>query len=237
MLKILQHATAMTRRATKKVRARTRNPPETRAKLLRATVSLMASRGIDALSVKDVARKAKVSRGVAYQHFADRDALMREARRSVSYRLMEAAIDIQPASLEERIRQVVDLVSSNAEASRMLVEDALAGENLGSDHPIFRLSLRMLEDFKASGDARADIDVEMMSCIMLGSISAIIMSQHVSSKDVDVTRRFTMEWSRVLRHGIFGDARVARKASPGPLGKMGVVKKTPSRKKSASTEG
>ena len=91
----------------------------------------MANKGIDALSVKDVARKAKVSRGVAYQHFADRDALMREARRSVSYRLMEAAIDMQPASLEERIRQVVDLVSSNTEASRMLIEDALAGENLG----------------------------------------------------------------------------------------------------------
>jgi AcrR family transcriptional regulator len=227
----------MTRRANKQRRPRTRNPPETRAKLLRATVSLMANKGIDALSVKDVARKAKVSRGVAYQHFADRDALMREARRSVSYRLMEAAIDMRPASLEERIRQVVDLVSSNTEASRMLIEDALAGEDLGSDHPIFRLSLQMLEDFKASGDARADIDVEMMSCIMLGSIAAIIMSQHVSSKDADVTGRFTMEWSRVLRRGIFGDARVARKASPGPLGKAAATKKNPSQNRRVRSDG
>src|SRR3546814_6819334 len=53
-------------------KTRTRNPEQTRAKLLQATIDLLADKGADALSLKEAARIAKVSRGVAYQHFQDR---------------------------------------------------------------------------------------------------------------------------------------------------------------------
>src|SRR3546814_19457829 len=61
-------------------KTRTRKPEQTRAKLLQATIDLLADKGADALSLKEAARIAKVSRGVAYQHFQDRDHLLREAK-------------------------------------------------------------------------------------------------------------------------------------------------------------
>src|SRR6266404_9450021 len=70
-------------------KVRTRNPMETRAKLLQATIDLIAEKGPDALSLKEAARRAKVSRGVAYLHFVDRDELMSKARSWISDQLQE----------------------------------------------------------------------------------------------------------------------------------------------------
>src|SRR3546814_21175007 len=71
-------------------KTRTRNPEQTRAKLLQATIDLLADKGADALSLKEAARIAKVSRGVAYQHFQDRDHLLREAKAWLSDRLIDS---------------------------------------------------------------------------------------------------------------------------------------------------
>jgi AcrR family transcriptional regulator len=193
----------------KRTKQRIRNPAQTRAKLLQATIALLAEKGPDALSVKEAARIANVSRGVAYQHFEDRDHLLREAKTWISDRLSEFAVALDPASLEEQVKQVARLVLNNREASKLLVADALAGGGLAAEHPLYKLVTQMLEDFKAGGDARSDIDVEVLSFIMLGTVATIIMLSRLGKEgNVDsLAERFTAEWTRILRHGIFAEGK------------------------------
>ncbi|WP_428310623.1 TetR/AcrR family transcriptional regulator [Hydrocarboniphaga sp.] len=184
---------------------RSRNPVQTRARLLQATIDLVAEKGADALSLKEAARVAKVSRGVAYQHFDDRDHLLREAKAWLSERLSESLHgELDPATMEDRVYGVARQVMNNREASRLLIADAMAGKDLQKDHPLYRLLLDSLERFRTSGNARQDMDLEILSSILVGVVASIIMLSYQDNSDVDkMARRFTAEWTRILRHGIF----------------------------------
>jgi AcrR family transcriptional regulator len=59
----------------------------TRQALLDATLALLASRSIDALSVDEIAMRADVAKGTFYNYFADKDALERELAAHVRGRL------------------------------------------------------------------------------------------------------------------------------------------------------
>lgn len=196
-----------TKKSAPTKKPRIRNPEQTRAKLLQATIDLLAEKGPDALSLKEAARVADVSRGVAYQHFADRDHLLREAKSWMSDRLLESVIELNAAPLEENVNHIAKLVLNNREAAGLLVADALSGKALDADHPLYRLVVKDLEALKASGNARQDFDVEIMSFIMLGSIATLVMlSRTQSNVDTDVlAQRFTTDWTRILRQGLFVD--------------------------------
>jgi len=57
---------------------RDRRKLATRQALLDATLALLASRSMDALSVDEIAVRADVAKGTFYNYFADKDALERE---------------------------------------------------------------------------------------------------------------------------------------------------------------
>lgn len=57
---------------------RDRRKRATRQALLDATVALLASRSIDALSVDEIAMRADVAKGTFYNYFPDKDALERD---------------------------------------------------------------------------------------------------------------------------------------------------------------
>jgi len=188
-------------------KTRTRNPKQTRAKLLQATIDLVAAKGAEALSLKEAARLANVSRGVAYQHFEDRDHLLREAKNWLTEKLLESlAGERTPESTEERVYLVAKLVLNNREASRVMLADALAGKELRADQPLHRLLMMSLQQLTASGRARPGMDLEVMSFIMLGTISSLIMLSHQHDDPEKLARRFTDEFTRFLNEGIFAPA-------------------------------
>ena len=195
----------MTPRTVKKQRIR--NPTQTRAKLLQATVDLVADKGHHALSLKEAALRANLSRGVAYQHFKDRDHLLREAKSWVSNRLAEGVRHIDDVPLEERVIYGAKLVLNNPEAAKLLLADALAGRDLRTNHPLFKLVLKTLKDFKASGVARKDIDPEVLTYIMIASNAAALMLGQVrKAADPNVTaERFAKEWVGLLRDGMYSN--------------------------------
>jgi AcrR family transcriptional regulator len=189
---------------------RVRNPTQTRAKLLQATIDLVADKGVDALSLKEAAKKANLSRGVAYQHFKDRDHLLREAKSWISRRLQDGVTRFVGASLHDRVIYTTKLVLDNPEAAKLMIADALAGRDLDPDHPLCEMVLKMLRQLIASGKARADIDLEIMTYIMLGTIATTIMlgEQHKGGDLDALAERFANEWRHILRDGIFAnDAR------------------------------
>jgi AcrR family transcriptional regulator len=196
------------------MKQRIRNPQQTRAKLLKATADLVAAKGSEALSLKEAAQVAKVSRGVVYQHFDDREHLLRETQTWLLKELTESVKAMDSRTMEEHVRQVAELVLSNPDSSMLLVTDAMAGR-ARSDHPLFKLAVRTLDAFKDSPAAPKGIDVDILSYIMLGSLASMVMLSR-SSKGGDtqaLVQRYTDEWTRILRGGLFAktDPPVASK--------------------------
>lgn len=191
---------------TARKKKRNRNPVQTRARLLQATIDLVTEKGADALSLKEAALRAKVSRGVAYLHFDDRDQLLDEAKSYIAERLQDGLeLFDRHASLHDRTLHSTKLVLSHPEASKLMITAAMAGSDLDREHPLYILVLRMLEGLKASGVTRPDIDLEILAYILFGSIaSTIMLGRQRKGDDLDeLAERFTSEWTRILRQGIF----------------------------------
>jgi AcrR family transcriptional regulator len=192
----------------KPTKKRIRNPVQTRAKLLQATIELITEKGAAALSLKEAARRADVSRGVAYLHFDDRDQLLSEAKTWISEALQEGVMRFDKnASLHDRTFHTTKLVLSHPEASKLMISAAMGGTELYHEHPLYELVLNLLTELKASGKARADVDVEILTYIMFGSIAATIMlgAQRKGDELDTLAERFADEWNRILREGIFSE--------------------------------
>jgi AcrR family transcriptional regulator len=185
---------------------RTRDPAKNRAKLVRATIELVVEKGAAALTLAEAARRAKVSRGTAYKLFGNRERLLNKSRDSVAERLRDGLKQIdKDASLRVRTLYSTKVILSHPEASKIMIESAMAGTDLGREHPLYELLLKRLKQLKKSGRARAGIDLEISAYIMLGSIASTIMlgAQH-KGEDVNwLAERFAGEWNRLLQEGIF----------------------------------
>jgi AcrR family transcriptional regulator len=193
-----------------------RNPVQTRARLLQATVELLALKGPDGLSIKEAAQLANVSRGVAYQHFSDRDHLLREAKGWITERLLESIQNSSVASADDVMLHVARLIMQNRDAATLLVADAIAGRELSSDHPINKMVSQTLKHMQSTGEARADLDIEILSYIFLGMTSTLVMLSRLPENDPEaLAQRFTRELSNFIRHGIFSpvDTTQRRQAS------------------------
>jgi AcrR family transcriptional regulator len=193
-------------RQSKSKQKRVRNPAATRAKLLQATIELVTEKGAEALSLKEAARRANVSRGVAYLHFDDREQLLNEARNWISERLQDGLRDVPGnASLYDRTFHGTKLVLDHPEASKLMMTSALSGADLDRKHPLYKLTLSSLEKLRDAGKVRSDVDIEILTYILFGSIASTIMlgAQCKSETTQRLAERYTYEWSRILQEGIF----------------------------------
>ena len=212
---------------------RIRNPVQTRAKLLQATIELVTEKGAAALSLKEAALRANVSRGVAYMHFEDRDQLLSEAKVWISEGLQEGIQRFgKTGSLHDRTFYNTKLVLSHPEAAKLMITAAMAGTDLAREHPLHKLVSNMLKELKANGQVRADIDPEIMTYITFGSIaSTIMLGEHRKGDNVDeLAERFTKEWTRILRDGIFVKGTSGEGASPRPARETKTAPKTAPRR-------
>ncbi|MFA5939497.1 MAG: TetR/AcrR family transcriptional regulator [Sinimarinibacterium sp.] len=183
---------------------RIRNPVLTRARLLQATVELLAQKGVDGLSIKEAAELAQVSRGVAYQHFKHRDHLLAEAKGWITERVLESMRDANVAAADDVLLHTARLVLQNRDAATLLISDGIAGRELSPDHPINRMVRQSLEQLKLTGEARADLDTEILSYIFLGMISTLAMLSRIPGANTEaLAQRFTKELSGFMRQGIF----------------------------------
>ena len=78
-------------------------------------------------------------------------------------------------------------------------------KDLDLQDPLYKLVSKLLKELKTSGLARSDFDLEVLTYIMFGSMAATIMlgEQHKGGDMAELAERFTNEWNRILRDGIF----------------------------------
>ena len=107
--------------------ARETRKQETRARILKAAAELYLARGLDGVSIDEVARAAERTKGAVYGHFADKEALLLEVWRahySQKRALIEAALarSGDPATMARELERAMTAVFALGPWSALAVD-------------------------------------------------------------------------------------------------------------------
>jgi AcrR family transcriptional regulator len=197
---------------TKRVR-RKRDPQGTREAILEAAREVLAQDGKEGLSVAHVAQLAGVNRGTAYQHFQTREQLIEATAAWVSEKLYRAVFG-DPAIAEDQPVETINIESvnehlaefamANPALGRVWLFEVLSSRRPDSD-PFWRQYESKLASFAKTDLAQPDIDVEVLSVLILASsfIWPVWARAHArTAKDRQkMAERFSREVLRLCLHG------------------------------------
>lgn len=190
-----------------------RDPQGTREAILDAAREVLAEDGKEGLSVARVAQLAGVNRGTAYQHFQTREQLIEATAAWVSDKLYQAvfgegaAQDDQPVEnikIESVNQRIAEFAMENPALGRIWLFEVLSSSRPASD-PFWREYEAKLKTFAATEYAQEDIDVEVLSVIIIASsfIWPVWARAHARSgkERKQMAQRFTRELLRLSLHG------------------------------------
>jgi len=196
----------------KKVRAK-RDPERTREAILEAARDVLARDGKEGLSVAQVAQRAGVNRGTAYQHFKTREELLEATAAWVSGKLYQSTFgntevtpdhSVEQISVEAIIRHLANFAMENPELGRIWLFELLGSKRPASDS-FWRQYEINLKKFSRTEDAQPGIDTEVLSVITLVGcfLWPVWTRAHTrSAKERQaMAERFTREVIRMSLHG------------------------------------
>jgi AcrR family transcriptional regulator len=204
---------------------RRRDPEGTRAAILDAALILMAKDGAEAVSLSEVAHRAGVNRGTAYQHFRTREKLIEATISWVSDKMFRAVFG-DPATVGERRIEDVDMVDTtermaafamdNPELCRIWLLQVLASDNPTAD-PFWREYAGSIARFAETKLAEPNIDVEPFSIMMLAGNFLWPIWAHAKQRDAterrELAHRFAQEMLRLCMYGSLNAANLPQIAA------------------------
>jgi AcrR family transcriptional regulator len=196
----------------KRGRRNNTDPDSTHREILQAALEVLAKDGPESLSVTEVARRAGVNRGTAYQHFPTREDLLHATADWVSQRMYDELYgDFEELSEREGVypaELALDRLSrfamDNPELSRAWWYDVMTTEGEVTDR-FWAEYVERLQDYVDQGFGRADVDVEVLAFITLVSsfLWPIWVGAHTrgSRSRKEMRQRFFDEMMRLVLFG------------------------------------
>ncbi|MGN6782301.1 MAG: TetR/AcrR family transcriptional regulator [Marmoricola sp.] len=134
---------------------------ERREQLVTIARRAFAERGVDGVSVEEIASRAEVSKPVVYEHFGGKEGLYavvvdREVQQLLGT-LRQALADGRPRALLERAAvALLDYIEERPDGFRILVRDSAPGSTAGSYTSILsdvvsRVEHILVEEFRSRG--------------------------------------------------------------------------------------
>lgn len=233
---------------------RKRDPERTHEAILEAAREVLAQDGKEGVSVVEVARRAGVNRGTAYQHFQTREQLIEATAAWVSDKLYRAVFGdpalqrgqreqpVEAADVEAVNENLATFAMENPELGRIWLFEVLSSNQPAND-PFWRHYESTFKRFAKTELAQPGIDVEVLSVLLISGafIWPVWVRAHARSakERQQMMKRYTREILRLTLHGTLRpekypdlDARVSK--SPG-VARQPAAKKPP-RTRKPSTE-
>jgi AcrR family transcriptional regulator len=170
--------------------------------LLEATIALIEDKGVESLSVREVAKRAGVSPGAPFRHFASKTALLTAVAEQAMNRLTEAV------STELQKAGNADPVAALRAVGRGYLNWALANPT-----HFQVISSRTLIDFHESGKLVAENEAirEIMVKLIDDARERRLLRDGISAQDLILSSRaFIYGVARMWIDGHFPEWRVAR---------------------------
>lgn len=156
--------------------------------ILDAAEEIIAERGLHQAAMSEIAARAGVAVGTVYNHFADRDSLVRalfRARRAlISPEILRLAERRGREPFEARLRGLVGDVLALLERHRRFVKVALEAEQIpseaaapGGSRPVMTALHTATAEILAAGAARGAVrpgDVDRLVRLLLGAMRGLL---------------------------------------------------------------
>ena len=192
---------------------RKRDPEGTREAILEAAGLVLAQDGKEGVSVAQVAQRAGVNRGTAYQHFQTREQLIEATASWVSDKLYRAVFG-DPAvphekptdstGIETLTEHLAQFAMDNPEIARVWLFELLSSKRPASDR-FWQEYVSNFEQFAQTESAQPGIDTEVASVMMLAGaflwpVWARVHSRTSKERET-MAKRLTREMLRISLHG------------------------------------
>lgn len=193
--------------------SRKRNPEATRECILAAAREVLAQYGKEGMRIAEVARRADVNRGTAYEFFPTRELLIEAVLAWVSDELCRAVFGDDPERLPgEGIRvdrvteRLVCFAMENPELGRIWLFEVLSSQQPAKDR-FWRQYFSKLQQFANSDLAQPGLDAEVHSVLILAGTflwPVWACARATTKKRQEMAERFTRE---ILRNSLHGSLR------------------------------
>jgi AcrR family transcriptional regulator len=215
------------RRATTEDETRQRDPERTRARILRAATDLFTSLGPGGASLDDISRKAGVQRGLIYHYFKTKEALFEQVltRRLAEY--LESHLEflqIQRLDVDglcQATSSFFRFLGRQPELVRLLGWVIAMGRvvvpQVDLTRALFARTLRRLDEAKAEGLVRADLDSAHLLITVIDLSVAWFLTRDDWTQKLQWSERNPQELDEERLAAILDVVRaVARPVSPPP---------------------
>lgn len=158
---------------------RERRTRETRRRILEAAVELFAARGVDAVTVEEVADRADVARGTVFNYFASKEALCQQLGELQVDLLREAVADgrvVGPSAgekIEQALRVLAELPGMNADNCRLLLARGLTCSRPGELPEHRRALFGMLQEWVEEGQRQGEFRSDYLPCELAGFLMGL----------------------------------------------------------------
>lgn len=156
------------------------DPPAKRAILL-AAMELFATRGIDGVTVRDIAARSGFTNPAIFKHFRTKDDLARSLFETC-YQRLAAALLAPQEDLRQVVARALTLIESSPDSVHFVLENL---RRFWPDLPDETRSLglpgamrRLIEQAQAAGQVRLAIDTGLAAALLLGMLAQIARMAH-----------------------------------------------------------
>ena len=192
---------------------RKRDPEGTREAILQAAGMVLAQDGKEGVSVAQVAQRAGVNRGTAYQHFQTREELIEATANWVSEKLYRAVfgdpalrheLPVDSTGIETLTEHLAQFAMENPEIGRVWLFEVLSSKR-PSDDQFWKEYVSNFDRFAKTELAQPGIDAEVASVLTLAAAflwPVWARSHSRSAKErQQMAKRFAREVLRLSLHG------------------------------------
>jgi len=157
--------------------------PAAKNAIMTEALKLFASRGVEAVSVRDIAAASGFTNPALFRHFASKEALGRALFEACYLRLtsaMEAAAAVD--GMAAWLAAALGMIAAEPEVVHFVFENvrrywpALPDEARARNLPA--LTRAMLAREQAAGRVRGDLDLPLAATVVLGALGQIARSAH-----------------------------------------------------------
>jgi AcrR family transcriptional regulator len=174
---------------------------------------VLAKDGKEGVSVAQVAQRAGVNRGTAYQHFQTREQLIEATAAWASERLYRTVFGdpviardqaVGTVDIEAVLEHLADFAMENPEIGRVWLFELLTSRR-PADDPFWQKFVSNLERFTKTDLAQPGVDVEVLSVLVLaGSFLWPVWARahaRTAKERQQMSKRFSRELLRLSLHG------------------------------------
>jgi AcrR family transcriptional regulator len=156
-----------------------RKARETRQRILQAALDLFTERGVDAVTVEEIADRADYARGTVFNHFSTKDSLCHALGEVQTERLLQAVECGEIAGprasdkIEQALRLMAEFPTSNPERCRELLVKVLSIWKSGEVPEHRRRIFQLIETWVLEGQAAGEFRRDQASCTLAGLIMGL----------------------------------------------------------------